>query len=168
VVIVGVEQGIFLAIALSIIEHVLHSYRPYNALLRAKPSGGFTYSTIEEHAEAAPGLFVYQFGAGLYYANTSGFNEQVLGLIDEADPPVKWFCIAGGALADIDYTGAEALRSLAKELKERGAALVMCRITPKVRAELDAYGLTAEIGEDRIFEDAEAVLEAYKALAPAA
>jgi sulfate permease, SulP family len=168
VVIVGVEQGIFLAIGLSIIEQMLHTYRPYNALLRVKPSGGFDYAAVEEHVEAAPGLVVYQFGAGLYYANTSGFNEQVLGLIDEADPPVKWFCIAGGALADVDYTGAEALRSLARELKERGAALVMCRITPKVRAELDAYGLTAEIGEDRIFEDADAVLEAYKALAPAA
>ena len=71
VVVVGVEQGIFLAMALSIIEHMLHSYRPYNALLSAKPSGGFTYSEVEKHLEAAPGLFVYQFGSGLYYANTS-------------------------------------------------------------------------------------------------
>jgi SulP family sulfate permease len=168
VVVVGVEQGIFLAMALSVLEHLMHSYRPYNALLRVKPSGGFAYGAVEDHMEAAPGLFVYQFGAGLYYANTSGFNEQVLGLIDEADPPVRWFCIAGGALSDIDYTGAETLRSLGKELQERGAALVLCRLSPKVRAELDAYGLAAVIGEDHIFEDARAVLEAYEAAFPAA
>ncbi len=163
VVVVGVEQGIFLAMALSVVEHMLHSYRPYNALLTVKPSGGLAYSAVEEHMEAAPGLFVYQFGSGLYYANTSGFNEQVLGLIDDADPPVKWFCIAGGALADVDYTGAEALRALGKELKERDASLVLCRVTPKVREELAAYGLIEEIGEDRIFEDASEVLKAYEA-----
>jgi MFS superfamily sulfate permease-like transporter len=167
VVVVGVEQGIFLAMALSIIEHMLHSYRPYNALLSVKPSGSLTYSEVGEHVEAAPGLYVYQFGAGLYYANTSLFNEQVLGLIDEADPPVKWFCIAGGALADVDYTGAQALQSLGKELEERGAALVLCRLTPKVRSELEAYGLVTEIGEDHIFEDANAVLDAYAAAFPA-
>ena len=44
----------------------------------------------------------------------------------------------------------------------------MCRLTPKVRSELDAYGLTAEIGEDHLFEDAKAVLDAYQAAFPAA
>ena len=34
VVIVGVEQGIILAIALSIVEHIYHSYRPYDTRAR--------------------------------------------------------------------------------------------------------------------------------------
>ena len=36
-VIVGVEQGILLAIALSIVEHIYHSYRPYDTLIAIAP-----------------------------------------------------------------------------------------------------------------------------------
>jgi sulfate permease, SulP family len=167
VVIVGVEQGIFLAMGLSVLVHLWHSYRPYNALLSVKSTGSLVYGALAEHVQAAPGLYIYQFGAGLFYANASRFNEEVLGLVEEADPPVRWFCVAGAAMADIDYTGAEALRSMAKELKERGATLALCRLTPKVRDELAAYGLLTEIGEAMVFEDANAVLAAYTA-APAA
>ncbi len=44
VVVVGVEQGILLAMALSIVEHIYHSYRPYDTLIvdygRARPDDG--------------------------------------------------------------------------------------------------------------------------------
>ena len=39
VVIVGVEQGILLAIALSLIDHTRYGYRPKNAVLRAERIG---------------------------------------------------------------------------------------------------------------------------------
>ena len=68
----------------------------------------------------------------------------------------------------MDYTGADALRSFRKELAEKGAELVLCGLTPLVRDELTAYGLLAEIGEDKVFEDTNAVVAAYKAAFPAA
>ena len=40
VVIVGVEQGILLAIALSLVDHTRHGYRPKNAVLVPGESGG--------------------------------------------------------------------------------------------------------------------------------
>ena len=40
VVVVGVEQGIMLAIALSLIEHTRHGYRPKNSVLVPDESGG--------------------------------------------------------------------------------------------------------------------------------
>src|SRR4029079_10785696 len=39
VVVVGIEQGIILAIALSIVEHVYHSYKPSDHLLSLGPDG---------------------------------------------------------------------------------------------------------------------------------
>ena len=36
--------------------------------------------------QAAPGLVIYRFGAGLYYANATRFTEEVLAILDEADP----------------------------------------------------------------------------------
>jgi hypothetical protein len=37
----------------------------------------------------------------------------------------------------------------------------MCDLNPKVRDQVDAYGLTALIGADRIFETSHALLLAY-------
>ena len=71
VVVVGVEQGIILAMALSIVEHIYHSYRPYDTLLRRDRATGAieTRAARRDAKQSAPGLAVYRFGASLYYAN---------------------------------------------------------------------------------------------------
>ncbi len=40
-----------------------------------------------------PGLVVYRFASGLYYANANRFNEEILGLVDGADPAAPVRCI---------------------------------------------------------------------------
>ena len=47
VVLVGIEQAIVLAIALSIIEHLYHSYRPYDRLLTPNKDGDYTFQEID-------------------------------------------------------------------------------------------------------------------------
>jgi high affinity sulfate transporter 1 len=165
VVVAGVEQGIFLAMGLSVIEHVSHSYRPYNTLLSLDGQDHVQYAAPSTHTEAAPGLVVYRFGATLYYANASRFTEEAFELFEAADPPLRWLCLAAGAVGDVDYTGAEAVRQLHGELASAGVTLLACDLSPKVRAELDAYGLTELIGADRVFDDVHAVVASCRAAA---
>jgi high affinity sulfate transporter 1 len=153
VVLVGVEQGIILAMVLSVVEHVYHSYHPYNTLLTLNDAGRLRYADVEAGAEAAPGLVVYRFGASLYYANATRFIEEAFDLIETADPPLRWLCLAAGGVGDVDYTGADALRQLHGELTRSGGSLLVCDPSPRVRSQLDAYGLTALIGAEHVFED---------------
>ena len=159
VVVAGVEQGIFLAMGLSVIEHLYHSYRPYNSVLTLTDDGRVRYAEPGDRPEAAPGLVVYRFGATLYYANASRFSEEAFDLFEGADPPIRWLCLAAGAVGDIDYTGADAIRQLHGELSKSGVKLLACDISPKVRAQLDAYGLIELVGADAEFEDIHAVVE---------
>ena len=55
VVVVGVEQGIILAIVLSILDHVYHSYRPFDRLLTLSSTGRVQYAPAGRLAQAAPG-----------------------------------------------------------------------------------------------------------------
>jgi SulP family sulfate permease len=74
VVIVGVEQGILLAMALSVIIHLRHSYRPHNGVLLS--IGLRAWEPVSESAPApqfVPALVLYRFNASLYYANGSRF-----------------------------------------------------------------------------------------------
>ncbi len=116
VVVLGVEQGIILAMALSIIEHIYHSYRPYDMLVVRRPNGDPELVPLADGRQIAPGLIVYRFGSGIYYANASRFTEEIMDLVENADPPVRWLAIASASISDIDYSGADAVRQVAKEL----------------------------------------------------
>jgi MFS superfamily sulfate permease-like transporter len=168
VVVVGIEQGIILAIGLSIIEHVYHSYKPSDHLLAQGPDGLPRLTPVGSGTQALPGLAIYRFGASLYYANTARFTEEVVGLAENASPPLRWLAISGSVIGDIDYQGSQTVLAVKGELDRLGITLVMCDVDPSVRRELDAYGLTAAIGEDHLFDSVSEVLAAYRQLPPAA
>ena len=112
-------------------------------------------------ARTLDGLIVYHFAASLYYANANHFSEEILGLTGEDQPAVQWLGIDASAIADIDFSGAQTLRELAGSLDERGVQLRLAEVTPEVRAELDRYGLTEQIGADAFFETVSAMIDAF-------
>ena len=162
VVVVGVEQGIILAMALSVIEHIYHSYRPFDRLLTLGPDGHATFATLDSRAQAAPGLVIYRFGASLYYANATRFTEEAMALVEDADPPVRWLCVDASTIADIDYSGSDTLRAVQEELAKKTVTLVIAEADDKVRRQLDAYGLTERIGVSNIYDSLAGVLAAYR------
>jgi sulfate permease, SulP family len=168
VVIVGVEQGIILALGLSILEHIFHSYRPYDTLLVRTSAGIIESVPLGEAKQSAPGLAVYRFGASIYYANASRLTEEIMDLVDDADPPLRWFVLAGSAIGDIDYSGADSVRQINEELGRKGVAFVVADLSPNARAQLDAYSLTEKIGKDHFYDSITEAVLAYQALPPVA
>jgi MFS superfamily sulfate permease-like transporter len=166
VIFVGVEQGIILAIVISIIVHLRHSYRPYDRLLFPKDEGEWGDEAIDSGAQAAEGLLVYRFGASLYYANASRFAAEVRDLVAKATGPVRWFCLAAGNIEDLDYSGSAVLRATVDELGRRGVTFVACAVQEPVLAELKRDGLLEIIGEEHLFHAPADVLRAYRALPP--
>jgi high affinity sulfate transporter 1 len=162
VVTVGVEQGILLAIVLSIIDHLRHSYRPFDALIAPTPSGPWKAMSVEQGHQAAPGLVVYLFGSGLYYANSIRFSQEILKLVEGAEPKIKWFAIEAAAITYIDFTAADTFQQVHKTLQKRGVTIVLSNVVDNVKKELDHYGLTALIGEEHFFDTLPEVLEAYQ------
>jgi sulfate permease, SulP family len=163
VVFVGVEQGIILAVVVSILDHIRRSYHPNDTVLVRTPSGHWKAMPLSTDAETEPGLVIYHFGASLYYANANRFGEEVLRLVTEDEPSVEWFAIDCATVADIDYSASETLRQIRGELKDKGVTLVLSDVADPVKALLDRYGLTELIGADRIFDGVPDVLDAYRA-----
>lgn len=151
VVAIGVEQGILMAIALSLLRHVRHSYRPHNTVLTRDAQGRREPVPATPGVETAPGLIVYRFGADLFYANTDRFTDEVRALVEHAPSPVHSFVVEASAMTDLDYSAARALLELIDDLGERQIRLVFARVTPYLRADLDRHGITRAIGEHNIF-----------------
>ena len=162
VVFVGVEQGILLAMLLSVIAHLRHSYRPYSKLLVPTGKGGWGTRPLKSHEEAAEGLLVYRFGAGLYYANAARFAEDVREIVSATPRRVRWLCLEAGSIQDIDYSGSAVLESVIAELRQQGVTFVLCDVSDPIVAELRRDSLLATVGEDHLYADAHDVLEAYR------
>ena len=109
VVVIGVEQGILLAIVLSLLRHVRHSYRPHTAVL-VEDGGQWRPTPAVPGALSGPGLVIFQFGADLFYANAGRFAADVRGLVEGAATPVKWLVVDAGAITSVDYSAARVLR----------------------------------------------------------
>jgi SulP family sulfate permease len=163
VVVVGVEQGILLAMALSIVEHIYHSYRPYDTLVVSSDEHGIRTAPLDGGAQMAPGLAVYRFGAGLFYANAARFTEEIMAIAEHADPPLRTLVVLGSAVADIDYSGSDSLRQVQEELARQGVTLALADISPTIRALLDAYGLTAKIGAANVHDSLGEAVAAHRA-----
>jgi SulP family sulfate permease len=162
VVIVGVEQGIGLAIVLSIIDHLRHSYKPFDAVMVPLPSGRWKMMAVEQGHEAAPGLVVYLFGAGLYYANAVLFSLEIRKLVEGVEPKINWFVLDAAAITNIDFTGADTIQQVHQLLQKQDVKLLLSNVADNVKKQLDHYGLTALIGEDYFYDNLAEVLEAYQ------
>ncbi len=151
VVALGVEQGILLAIALSLFRHVRHSYRPHTMMLVADAEGRWVTVPAQPGKVTEPGLIVYRFGADLFYANQNRFTDEVRALVARAATPVHSVVIDASAITDIDCSAAQSLRNLIDEMRERNVALVFGRVSSYLKSDMDRHGITAAVGAARIF-----------------
>jgi MFS superfamily sulfate permease-like transporter len=162
VVLVGVEQGILLAMFLSLLSHTRHGYHPKNAVIVAAQPEGWKSQPVSTQAQILPGLMVYRFSHGMYYANAELLSEEVTRLVKEANPPLVWFCVDAAAVDDIDYTAAVTLRRLHGDLKKKGIRLVFSEVSPFVYAELVRSGITDLVGHDAFYGTGAMVIKDFR------
>jgi MFS superfamily sulfate permease-like transporter len=162
VVVVGVEQGILLAIGLSLVGHVRHSYQAHSMVLVPDASGIWEPTPAQPGSQTAPGLIVYRYGADLFYANADRFADEVRQLVDKAPAPVKWLVIGAEAITDIDLSAAETVRGLVGDLSRLEVHLFLARVSPYLLSDLRQRRLVEVIGEGRIFPTLHEALEAAR------
>ena len=168
VIVVGVEQAIVVAIVVSVIDHLRRSYAPRDAVLLPAGDGHYRSVPVADGGQMVPGLVVYRFTSGLYYANANRLNEEILALVDGADraAPVRTVLLEGSAVVDVDYSGGLTLKQVVSELHDRGARLLVAQLSADVRAELDRFGITDVIGADAYFETVGEAVRAHQASEP--
>jgi len=159
--VVGVQQGILLAIALSLIEHTRHGYRPKNAVLVPDESGRRQPRPVATAGQAAPGLVIYRFTHSLYYANCQQLADEISFLANTAEPPLRWLCLDASAVDDVDYSAAETLRSVHAKLKAKGVRLVVAEEMEDFKGKA-RYQLRELFGEDAFYDHLEDVVKQYR------
>jgi sulfate permease, SulP family len=151
VVVIGVENGIVIAIGLSLLRHVRHSYRPHTMVLAPNEAGRWMPEPAQAGLMTAPGLIVYRFGSDLFYANDHLFIDEVRRLIDGAPEPVHSLVIDAAAITDVDYSAGRSVNELCGELRDRGILVIFGRVNRYLRADMDRHGITPVIGAENLY-----------------
>jgi len=163
VVVFGVEQGILLAVVVSLLMHVRHSYRPRVGVVMHDEADHWRVEDAIPGRLAEPGMVMFWFGAGLFYANVAYFAEQVRKLVSHSPVPVRWLVIDARAVTELDYSAGRALVELHEDLSRAGIVLALIVVELLHKGHLERMGVLDLVGADRIFESRYDCIAAYRA-----
>jgi high affinity sulfate transporter 1 len=162
VVLVGVEQGILLAILLSLLQHIRKSYQPYSGIILNDPIEQWRLEEIVSDKFIEPGLVMYWFGAELYYANSNHFAGEIRKLLGQQKDRPRWIAVDASSITSVDYSAGCVLLDLLQELKKQQVVLVFARVNQNLRSDLDCLDLTKHIGQEYLFLSRSSCVEAFR------
>jgi high affinity sulfate transporter 1 len=152
VALVGIEQGVAVAIVLSLADRTHRTARPQDAVLGRDPgTDHWIPCDIGRPIEQVPGILVYLMYAPLWYGNADYFRLRLRHLVEAASSPVRAVIIDAGGISDIDFTGLQALRDLTAELRQRGVSIEIARASHLVHHDLKHGALLPLLGADHLF-----------------
>jgi high affinity sulfate transporter 1 len=162
VALLGVIQGIFIAVVLALFGFVWRAWRPYDAVL-GRVDGLKGYHDITRYPEARriPGLVLFRWDAPLFFANAEVFREDVLQAVADAPTPTEWVVVAAEPVTDIDITAAEALSALDDDLEKAGIELCFAEMKDPVKDRLRRYGVFTKLGTHLFFPTLGEAVDGY-------
>ncbi|HTT28833.1 MAG TPA: sulfate permease [Solirubrobacteraceae bacterium] len=162
VALLGVLEGIAVAVGLSILNVFRRAWRPYETTLGRVPGlSGQHDRQLHPDAEQLPNLVIFRFDAPLFFANARTFRDDVR-VLAAAEPRPKWIVIAAEPITDVDTTAADMLAELDEELNAAGTSLVFAELKDPVRAKLERYELIGPLDPDHFFPTLDAAVEAFR------
>ena len=162
VVLQGVERGIVLAMVVSLLRVIRHTYRPHTGVMVKDEKGYWQTLPAQPGTFSEPGEAIYRFGAPLFYANASLFAAEILLLAGPAPSKLRWLIVDAEALTNVDYSAARVVRELVRQLSSRGVALAFARVHPALQRDLDRHQITEAVGANRIFQKLHDARDAYR------
>lgn len=163
VALVGVLEGILVAIGLSFIAVVARAWQPYRTeLVRTQHRPGF--HDIQRHPDGhrIPGLVMLRFDAPLFFANGEIFDQYVRSIVDNAPTPVEWVVIAAEPITGLDTTAVDELVDLDRFLRDRGIRLVFAEMKGPIKDRLIRFGVGGRFDSTRFYYTAEAAVAAFE------
>ena len=168
VLVLGVLQGIVVAVLASLLALVYRSFRPNTAVLgrlRSDTEGDedFRFRDVSRHAglETFPGLVIFRFDQELFFANALLFRDGVRRAIASAGGPVEQVLVDAGAVTHADTSALDMLVDLHAELAGRGIDLRLARVKGPLRDPLERAGIVELLGTGGIQPSVRSGVEAF-------
>ena len=162
VALIGVLEGIVIAVVVSMLQFFRRAWQPYYAVLgKTKDVAG--YHDLERYpdGEQIPGLLMLRWDAPLFFANANIFRNLIREQIAAATQTPLWVLVAAEPITDVDSTAADMLTDLDLELNASGIHLVFAELKDPAREKIESYGLLDTIDSRHFYPTLEVAVEEF-------
>lgn len=147
---IGVELGILLGVAVTIVLFLWRTSRPHVAIV-GRVGDSETYRNVLRHnVSTCPHVVAIRVDESLYFANTKYLEETLLRTIAE-HPEVKHLVLIGSSVNFVDYSALETLETLVEEMRNSGVEVYLAEFKGPVTDSLRKGGFLEHLGEDKLF-----------------
>ena len=162
----GIEPGIGVGVAASLLWFVVRTTRPHFAELGRLP-GTTVYRNVLHfpEAEVPQQVLVLRMDAQFYFGNVSFLRDTLAKLLAKR-PEVKAVVIDASSMNRLDSSADEALHGLDIELRSRGISLHFATVKGPVRETMRRSGLAEQLGPQRFHLSVHDAVEAASAGLP--
>jgi SulP family sulfate permease len=158
---VGIREGIFAGVALSLLAMVYRTTRPHVAVLGAfKESNEYRNITRYEGLVVRPDVLILRYDASLYFANTNHFRDTIRQQLKQSKG-AELIIVNAESIDSVDSSAAQMLKELYNELKGQGIILNFASVKGPVRDYFAQCGVTDLMGKDKFFLGVQAAIDAF-------
>ncbi len=152
VLLIGIQNGILIGVAASLLWFVVRTTRPHAAVLGRMP-GSQSFRNLRNAPEAIPypGLLILRIDAQFYFGNVSFLRETLRDLEAGAEEPLRIVLLDASAINDLDSSADAALHRIAEEYRERGIRLAFAGVKGPVRQVMLRSGFLDALGPENFF-----------------
>ena len=161
VILLGVLQGIVVAVALAILLFFRRNWWPHGEVLGMTDDIEGWHSVDQfPSARQAPGIVVFRWEAPLFFANAGIFRKQIRDLVRDHRP--RFVVLQCEAITDVDVTAAEMLRQLDLELNDAGVYLAFAELRRRLQDLILRYGLLETLDRDHFYPTLDTAISAVQ------
>jgi MFS superfamily sulfate permease-like transporter len=148
----SIADGILLGVALTVLHYLIRIMKPRAEIVARKADG--TLGGIRAHKlEPMSDNFVpVRFDGSLSFINVAYFEDIILEAHSEF-PNAKAILVVGSGINEIDASGEEKVREIAKRLRDVGVTLMFSSLKHQVWQLFRESGLVDELGKEVFFAD---------------
>ncbi|MEV6659586.1 SulP family inorganic anion transporter [Nocardia fluminea] len=163
VALVGVLQGIMVAIGLSFVAVVARAWQPYRTeLVQTRDRPGYHDIARHPDGQRIAGLVLVRFDAPLFFANGQIFDEYVRSVVAKAPSPVEWVIIAAEPITGLDTTAVDELVDLDNYLTGKGVRLVFAEMKGPIKDRIIRFGVGDRFDGTHFYPTVEAAVAAFR------
>ncbi|CAN7424750.1 MULTISPECIES: SulP family inorganic anion transporter [unclassified Phenylobacterium] len=162
VVVLGVLNGVIVAIAATLLYVIMKGLQPRDALLGRIPGReGFYKLHRYEDSQPIPGLCVFLLQGSLLFFNVDYVKARIRQVIEDLPPDTVWFIFDGASTPQIDSTAVLMLDDVRMFAEAHGLKFAMVELHQEPLETLTRAGIVSKIGGDMVFDDLEDAVEAF-------
>ncbi|MDX1637849.1 MAG: sulfate permease [Balneolaceae bacterium] len=147
ILLIGIQEGILLGVAASLVGVLVRTSRPNVAEL-GHISGSHFFRDIDRYPEAdrIRGLLVLRVDASFSFNNAEFFKEYIISKSETDNRRIEAVIIEGRSINDLDTTAIEALQNVVENLQELNIDLHFAGLKGPIRDVMLRSGLARKLG----------------------